>query len=246
MHNGWEPIPKHHDIDLVFNTTDLFKQRINDTIFKYDYPVPNPTKALTPNLTNCNNSISRVVYGCSNFNTYNVTDSPDTIHHVKEAVTLETFPFGVCFLIPSSLSSATQNVLITGTFLKETNFVILSLGHGTIVTVFSFTMTFAFEHPIIPDNLTDILLFFGHACSAASGIYLEVLICQNLDVNVFAVMPTVRLPLAFLAQRTILKSVTHVEYMWMFITGVVIIVIFAIIMPLYECILIRRKINDAT
>ena len=244
MHNGWEPIPKDHD--KVFNTTNLFKQRINGTVFKYDYPVLNPTKGLTPNLISCNNSVSRVVCDCSDFNTSDVTDSPDTIHHVKEVVTLETFLFGVCFPIPSSLSSAAQNVLITGTYLKETNFVVFSLWYGTIVTAFSFTMMFAFEHPIIPDNLTDILLFFGHACSAASGIYLEVLICQNIDVNVFAVMATVRLPLAFLAQKKILKSVTHVEHLWMFITGILTIVISAIIMPLYECILIRRKINDST
>ena len=35
MHNGWEPIPKDHD--KVFNTTNLFKQSINGTGFKYDY-----------------------------------------------------------------------------------------------------------------------------------------------------------------------------------------------------------------
>ena len=57
----------------------------------------------------------------------------------------------------------------------------------------------------------------------------------------FVVMASVRLPLAFLTQMTVLRKVTYVEHLWMFVTGMVIIVISVVIMPIYEYIALIRK-----
>ena len=157
---------------------------------------------------------------------------------------VSVFLLAICYTIPAPFSSSVKSIIVSGTSLKDAHIVPLSFWYLSISSLISLIVTFAFEEPLIPDKVSDILLCFGHATSTSCLMYLEILVFQNLDVNMFVVMASVRLPLAFLTQMTVLRKVTYVEHLWMFVTGMVIIVISVVIMPIYEYIALIRKKDD--
>ena len=154
------------------------------------------------------------------------------------------FLLAICYTIPAPFSSSVKSIIVSGTSLKDAHIVPLSFWYLSISSLISLIVTFAFEDPLIPDKVSDILFCFGHATSTSCLMYLEILVFQNLDVNMFVVMASVRLPLAFLTQMTVLRKVTYIEHLWMFVTGMVIIVISVVIMPIYEYIALTRKKDD--
>ena len=155
------------------------------------------------------------------------------------------FLLAICYTIPAPFSSSVKSIVVAGTSLRDAHIVPLSFWYLSISSLISLIVTFAFEEPLIPDKVSDILLCFGHATSTSCLMYLEILALQNLDVNMFVVMASVRLPLAFLTQMTVLREVTYVEYLWMFVTGMVIIVISVVIMPIYEYIALIKKKDES-
>ena len=172
--------------------------------------------------------------------------SNNTISDTTEKLSrVSTFLLAICYTIPAPFSSSVKSIVVAGTSLKDAHIVPLSFWYLSISSLISLIVTFAFEQPLIPDKVSDILLCFGHATSTSCLMYLEILVFQNLDVNMFVVMASVRLPLAFLTQMTVLRKVTYVEYLWMFVTGMVIIVISVVIMPIYEYIALIKKKDDS-
>ena len=157
---------------------------------------------------------------------------------------VSVFLLAICYTIPAPFSSSVKSIIVSGTSLKDAHIVPLSFWYLSISSLISLIVTFAFEKPLIPDKVSDILLCFGHATSTSCLMYLKILVFQNLDVNMFVVMASVRLPLAFLTQMTVFRKVTYVEHLWMFVTGMVIIVISVVIMPIYEYTALIRKRDD--
>ena len=147
---------------------------------------------------------------------------------------IQSFLLAVCVIFLASLSSTIETILISGSPLKHENTVIFSFWYFVIGAVFSTTVSLMFEHPIIPDNFTDIMLCFGHSIAVCSVTYLDLVAVQILDVNVYVIIISMRLPLAFLIQLTVLKGVIPVKHLEFLITGTIMILITNVAMPTYE------------
>ena len=123
-----------------------------------------------------------------------------------------SFLVSVSVIFLAALTSTIEATVISGSPLRDENTVIFSFWYFIIGTIFSVTVTFIFEHPFIPDNTSDILLCFGHSVGASAVTYLDLVGLQILDINVYVIIITLRLPIALVLQMTILKSIIPVKH----------------------------------
>ena len=110
--------------------------------------------------------------------------------------------------------SCMESITIAGTGLKEESPIALSFWNYVFGVTFSLGFHFIFEHTIIPDNTTDILLNFGHAVLASGVTYFDILALQNIDVHLRYITTSLTLPLSFVLQLTILHNVSPRANMW--------------------------------
>ena len=141
---------------------------------------------------------------------------------------------GTVFISLGALSGCFESITFAGTGIKEENAVVISFWEFVVGIGASLVVTLLFENPIIPDNLTDILLLCGHSVSASSVTYLDLLAVQNIDVNLYYVTITLTLPLSLLLQYTVLHSVNPNANLLMLVSGSILIFLCAISMPIYE------------
>ena len=141
---------------------------------------------------------------------------------------------GTVFISLGALSGCFESITFAGTGIKEENTVVISFWEFVVGIGASLVVTLLFENPIIPDNLTDILLLCGHSVSASSVTYLDLLAVQNIDVNLYYVTITLTLPLSLLLQYTVLHSVNPNANLLMLVSGSILIFLCAISMTIYE------------
>ena len=85
---------------------------------------------------------------------------------------------------------------------------------------------------------------FGHSIATCSGTYLDLVALQILDVNVYVIIISMRLPLAVVSQLTIFKGVIPVKHVYLLIIGTVMIMVTTIFMPLYEYWALKKANNE--
>lgn len=122
---------------------------------------------------------------------------------------------------------------------------VLSLWYFILGTVISAVAMTVFEHPFLPATVTDLYLWLGHAVSASSVTYFDLLAVQNIDVNVYYITGTFKFPVSFLLQLTLLKNVTPNANMYLLVSGMVVVFLCSLTMPFYEYLKLRRKDSDA-
>ena len=169
------------------------------------------------------------------------TTSEAVYNKIEPCFSTTTTLIGVIIISFGAFCGCLESIIIAGTGLKEENPASLSLWNFIVGLILSLTITFTFEHPITPDNVTDIILYFGHAVSASSVTYFDLLAVQNIDVSLYYVTVSLSLPLSFLLQCTILQSVTPDANIWLLVSGMVVIFLCALILPMYEYFLLKRK-----
>ena len=152
-----------------------------------------------------------------------------------------SFLVSVSVIFLAALTSTIEATVISGSPLRDENTVIFSFWYFIIGTIFSLTVTFIFEHPFIPDNTWDILLCFGHSVGASAVTYLDLVALQILDINVYVIIITLRLPIALVLQMTILKSIIPVKHILTLGIGMIITVVSSITMPIYQYIFVERR-----
>ena len=144
---------------------------------------------------------------------------------------------GTVFISLGALSGCFEYITFAGTGIKEENTIVISFWEFVVGIGASLVVTLLFENPIIPDNLADILLLFGHSVSASCVTYLDLLAVQNIDVNLYYVTITLTLPLSLLLHYTVLHSVNPNANLLMLVSvvsGSILIFICAISIPIYE------------
>ena len=88
----------------------------------------------------------------------------------------------------------------------------------------------------LKDENTVILSF-----SASSVTYFDLLAVQNIDVNEYYITGTFKLPVSFLLQLTLLKNVTPNANMYLLVSGMIVVFVCSITMPVSEYVKLRRK-----
>ena len=163
-----------------------------------------------------------------------VVDSNDVIEFIVTVAVISC----------ASLASVVQTIIIAGSPLKDESVNVLTFWYFFFGLTLLLPATFILEQPFIPDNTSDILLCFGHSVGAYFGNFFDVIANQILEVNTFAVITTVRLPLAFLAEETFLKDVVPVKRVYLLVIGTIITSLTTVAMPVYEyCFL--NKLNNS-
>ena len=152
-----------------------------------------------------------------------------------------SFLVSVSVIFVAALTSTIEATVISGSPLRDENTVIFSFWYFIIGTIFSLTVTFIFEQPFIPDNASDILLCFGHSVGASAVTYLDLVALQILDINVYVIIITLRLPIALVLQMTILKSIIPVKHILVLGIGMIITVVSSITMPIYQYVFVERR-----
>ena len=152
---------------------------------------------------------------------------------------MSTILISVAILIAARFLGCTESIAVTGTGLKDENTVILSFWYFILgITVSAVAMT-VLEDPFFPVTVTDLGLWLGHAVSASSVTYFDLLAVQNIDVNVYYITGTFKLPVSFPLQLTLLKDVTPNANMYLLVSGMVFLC--SLMMPVYEYLKLRRK-----
>ena len=154
---------------------------------------------------------------------------------------ISTILISVAFLIAALFLGCTESIAVTGTGLKDENTVILSFWYFILGITVSALAMIVLEDPFFPGWVTDHCLWFGHAVSASSVTYFDLLAVQNINVNVYYITRTVKLRVSFLLQLTLLKNVTPNENMYLLVSGMIVVFLCSITMPVYEYCKLRRK-----
>ena len=143
----------------------------------------------------------------------------------------------------SMFCSCMESITIAGTGLKEESLIALSFWNCIFGVTFSLSFHFLFEHTIIPDKTTDILLYFGHAILASGVTYFDILALQNIDVYLRYITTSLTLPLSFILQLTILHNVSPSANMWSLVSGMIIVFVCALISRIYEYVILKRNMS---
>ena len=97
---------------------------------------------------------------------------PETCH------TSVTTVIAIIVITLSMFCSCMESITIAGTGLREKIPIALSFWSYVFGITFSLSFHFIFENTIIPDNTTDILLYFGHGILASGVTYFDILALQ--------------------------------------------------------------------
>ena len=162
-------------------------------------------------------------------------------HNNNSNYGIVSFLVSVSVIFLAALTSTIEATVISGSPLRDENTVIFSFWYFVIGTIFSVTVTFVFEHPFIPENTSDILLCFGHSVGASAVTYLDLVALQILDINVYVIIITLRLPIALVLQMTILKSIIPVKHILILGIGMIITVVSSITMPIYQYVFVEKR-----
>ena len=160
---------------------------------------------------------------------------PETCH------TSVTTVIAIIVITLSMFCSCMESITISGTGLKEESPIALSFWSYVFGISFSLSFHFIFENTIIPDNTTDILLYFGHGILASGVTYFDILALQNIDVNLRYITTSLTLPLSFVLQLTILHNVSPSANMWLLVSGMIIVFVCALTSPIYEYVHLKRN-----
>ena len=171
----------------------------------------------------------------------NNTQMPFEISGDVRCNEISTILISIAILIAARFLGCMESIAVKGTGLKEESTVILSFWYFILgITVSAITMI-VLEDPFFPATVTDLCLWFGHAVSASSVTYFDLLAVQNIDVSVYYITGTFKLPVSFLLQQTLLKNVTPNVNMYLLVSGMVTVFLCSLMMPVYEYLKLRRK-----
>ena len=148
-------------------------------------------------------------------------------------ITISSLVISALLVSCAAFNAALESVCIAATQLKEEDPVKLTFYYTTAGTVISLILMLALEKPLIPESVSDKLYMLVHSFSASSVSYLAVIAFQNANVNIVVIISSLRIPLAFVAQLLILNHSSSVNVM--FLAGLAIVFVSAIVMPFYEC-----------
>ena len=174
----------------------------------------------------------------------NYTDSQFGLQEDNPGTDYSTILISITILIVARFLGCTESITVAGTGIKDEDTVVLSLWYFIVGTVISAVAMTLFEHPFLPATISDLFLWLGHAVSASSVIYFDLLAVQNIDVNVYYITGTFKLPVSFLLQLTLLKNVTPNANMYLLVSGMIVVFLCSITMPVYEYLKLRRKDYD--
>ena len=154
-----------------------------------------------------NNVIFKYIRDDTSIST-NCTDSQFARQEDNPGTEYSTILISITILKVARFLGCTESVAVAGTGIKDEDTVVLSLWYFIVGTVISADAMTLFQHPFLPATVTDLCLFLGHAVSASSVTYFDLLAVQNIDVNAYYITGTLKLPVSFPLQLTLLKNVT--------------------------------------
>ena len=178
----------------------------------------------------------------------NFTSVDETTNNVMESTVNSTcqdrftlLAVSVGILIVARFLGCVESVTVAGTGLKDEHSIVLSLWYFILGVTVSTLVMILYEDPFLPSTVKDLGLWMGHALSASGVTYFDLLAVQNMDVNVYYITGTFKIPASFILQMTLLRNVTPDANMYLLVTGMVVIFLCSLIMPVYEYFKLRRK-----
>ena len=215
----------------ISNAVNKNKNSSNSTAIHQDKDMINITAYIITNNSNNRTKSSHT----------NITEKSFEIEGGVRCNEISTILISVAILISARFLGCTESIAVTGTGLKDENTVILSFWYFILGITVSAVAMIVLEDPFFPAMVTDLGLWFGHAVSASSVTYFDLLAVQNIDVNVYYITGTFKLPVSFLLQLTLLKNVTPNANMYLLVSGMFIVFLCSLMMPVYEYLKLRRK-----
>ena len=170
---------------------------------------------------------------------YSDHDFGNSKHDITE------FLVSLAVIFVAALCSTTEATVISGSPLRDANTVVFSFWYFLIASLLSLGITFLLEEPFIPRSQSDVLLCFGHSVGASAVTYLDLVALQILDINVYVIIITLRLPVAMVMQLTVLRRVIPVTHVMILAIGMMITLITSVTMPIYQYCFVDRNKKDA-
>ena len=144
------------------------------------------------------------------------------------------FVLGIMLLSLGAFAACLDALTVSGTTLSQENIVVVSFWEFVVGIAVSLVISLVFERLIFPNNVKDILLLIGHGVSASSITYLEIVAVQNIDMNLYYITTSVIFPVSLLLHLTVLHNVSPNANLTMLTTGMMVIFVCALFLPVYE------------
>ncbi len=165
----------------------------------------------------------------------NVTFLPEDCRDLARQYTTKALLIAIGLIFASILCVSIENLVISGTSLKEVNGIFLSFWYFLFGSISSALTSVMFENIFIPDKLTDKIYSVVHCTLASAKTILYIYVLKLLESNLTAVVYSIDIPLSLGTHMFLLQSVTPPVELWLLILGLLIITISVLAISLNEC-----------